>query len=40
MNTNALFVYSRDARLAGSGPRKKRKGPKSTVEVFRGKVKK
>jgi len=40
MNTNALFVYSRDGRLAGSRPRNERTDLKASVESFRGKVKK
>jgi hypothetical protein len=39
MNTNALFVYSRDARLAGSRPRNERTDLKGSVESFRGKLK-
>jgi len=39
MNTNALFVYSRDARLAGSGPHKKRKDLKLLLSPFAGRSK-
>jgi hypothetical protein len=35
MNTNPLFVYSRDARLAGSRPRKKRTDLKLVLSPFR-----
>src|ERR1700730_2452825 len=34
MNTNPLFVYSRDARLAGSRPRKKRTDLKLLLSPF------
>jgi len=40
MNTKPLFVYSRIAQLAGSRPRKEAYRPKTSVEPFRGNVKK